>query len=117
MATASWVLRIWSVAVVSALVVVATDAVHARFAWLAVFMAIVFWLLDAHFHRQERLYRKVYRRVRSLEEADIDFSMDTAPVDNERDAWTAVVLSKPLSAFYSAVIACIVVARIIAQYG
>ena len=115
MAAASWVLRAWSVAIVSALVAVAMDAVHARFAWLAVFMAIVFWLLDAHFHRQERLYRKVYRRVRDLKEADIDFSMDTAPVDNEGDAWTAVLLSKKLGAFYGAVIACIVAARIVAQ--
>jgi uncharacterized membrane protein len=115
MAAASWVLRAWSVAIVSALVAVAMDAVHAHFAWLAVLMALVFWMLDAHFHRQERLYRKVYRRVRTLEEDQVDFSMDTAPVDSERDAWTAVLLSRRLGAFYGALVACIAVARIVAQ--
>jgi hypothetical protein len=36
---------------------------------------MMFWLLDAYYLMQERLYRKLYNRVSSANKNDIDFSM------------------------------------------
>src|SRR4051794_9445728 len=90
MSRGSVVLRAWSVLIVGALVALTTDPVHARFAWLAIFMAICFWMLDAHVLRQARLYRKVHDRVRNTPESEVEFLLDTSAVDTERDAFRTV---------------------------
>ena len=54
------------------------------FICLAYFPAIAFWILDGYFLRQERLFRRLYDHVRSLEEADVDYSMDASPVRRPR---------------------------------
>jgi hypothetical protein len=111
MSIGSVLLRAWSVLIVAGLLAVAADPMHARFAWLAVFMAIAFWMLDAHFLRQTRLFRKTYVRVQSQPESAVDFLLDTTPVDSEADAWRSVLLSKMPGAFYGAVIGSIAAIR------
>lgn len=111
MVAGSLLLKVWSVAVVSALLGVATDVAHARFAWLALFMAIAFWLLDAHLLRQQRLFRETYHRVQALRESEVDFAMDTALVDSEATAFGSALFSRSLGLFYGVVIGLIGVAR------
>ena len=111
MMAGSFLIKAWAVAIVSALLAVATNATHARFAWLAVFMAIAFWVLDAHFVRQLGLFQRTYARVQSLPESAIDFSMDTAVVDGEATSFGSALFSRSLGAFYGAVLGLIGVAR------
>lgn len=111
MVAGSFLVKGWSVAVVAALLAVAAQPPHARFAWLALFLGILFWGLDAHLLRQQRLFRKLYERVQKLDEADVDFCMDTAPVDGEASAFGSALFSSRLGLFYGAVIALIAVAR------
>jgi len=58
-------------------------AVTAREVWLAVgscFTTLIFWRLDAYFLRAERLFRKLYSRVRDGDEDIAPFFMNaTAP--------------------------------------
>ncbi len=56
----SFFLKGWSVTLVAALFVLATTDSHHTFIWLAVFPAIMFWLLDGYFLWQERLFRCLY---------------------------------------------------------
>lgn len=107
----SIVVKGWAAVIVLALLMVASTPVWARFAWLALFMAILFWVVDAHFTRQERLFRRAYEQVQKIAEADIDFSMDTKSVDTEASAWRNVFLSKALTLFYGSVIAAIGLVR------
>lgn len=111
MLAGSFLLKAWAVAIVSALLAVATNAEHARFAWLALFMAIAFWVLDAHFVRQLGLFRRTYERVKSQPESEIDFSLDTAVVDSDATSFGSALFSRSLGAFYGAVLGLIGVAR------
>lgn len=109
---ASVILRAWSVLVVGALSAVAADPAHARFAWLAVFVAIAFWMVDAHFLRRARLFRRAHDRIERLPDDEIDFSLDTSLVDGEKEAFRSVVFSTAITAFYVALLAAIVVVRL-----
>jgi hypothetical protein len=113
MATGSVVLRAWSVLIVGALVAITADPVHTRFAWLAIFMAICFWMLDAHVLRQARLYRKVHERVRNTPESEIDFLLDTSAVDSDKDAFRTVALSANPAVFYGGLVVLVAVARLL----
>jgi uncharacterized membrane protein len=112
MSVGSFLLKVWAIATVAALLAVATDPEHARFAWLALFMALAFWMLDAHFSRQRRLFRKTHERVRSQSESEVDFNMDTAPVDSEAASWGSVLFSRELGAFYGVVVVLIAIVRL-----
>jgi hypothetical protein len=110
MSVGSFLLKGWSVLIAAALLAVAANA-NARFAWLALFMAIAFWLIDGYLLRQAELFRKLQERVRKLPEAELDFSLDTAPVDTEAAAWSSVVFSRNLGLFHGTVIGLIAVTR------
>jgi len=100
MSVNSFLLKGWSVVLISALFALAAGDSQALFVYIAYFPAIAFWMLDAYFLRQERLFRKLYDRVRHLPETDVDFSMDTSVVDGEVAGWSAVVFSRTLLLFH-----------------
>lgn len=105
--------RVWSALLVAALLSLATTPEHARFAWLGLFMAIAFWVLDAHFKRQELLMQRLAEHTRELSESEIDFSMDTSQVDDEDVAWGSVLLSSPLWLFHGAIVSGVVLFRLL----
>ena len=100
MASNSFSLKNWTVVLVSALFVLAAKNSDIMFSAIAFLPVAAFWLLDGYFLRQERLYRKLYDRVRNLEEEDIDFSMNTADFIIDVDSWLRVCCSKTLVIFY-----------------
>ncbi len=65
MASNSFLLKGWSVTLVSALLALAAANSDRRFVFVAVLPLLMFWLLDAYFLRQERLFRKLYDKVRN----------------------------------------------------
>ena len=61
---------------VSALAVVRSNAIL----YLLLLIPILsFWLMDAHYLHQEKLFRALFDTVRNQDESQIDFSMNTAP--------------------------------------
>jgi hypothetical protein len=102
-------LESWSFLIVAALLVVAQNAEWARFAWLALFLALTFWTLDAHLLRQKLLFRRLYERVQALPEAEIDYTLDTSRVDREAYAWRSLFLGRRLVFFHGGVILAILV--------
>ena len=113
MSVNSFLLKGWSVVLISALFALAAADSQALFVYLAYFPSIAFWMLDAYFLRQERLFRKLYDRVRHLAEPDVDFSMDTSAVEGEVAAWSAVVVSKTLLLFHGTVFVSIVIVMLV----
>lgn len=113
MSVNSFLLKGWSVVLISALFALAAGDSQALFGYIAYFPAIAFWMLDAYFLRQERLFRKLYDRVRHLAETEVDFSMDTSVVDGEVAAWSAVVFSKTLLLFHGTVFGSIVIVMLV----
>lgn len=115
MALGALLLKTWSFLIVAALLAVAANPARTRFAWLGLFMAILFWAIDAHLLRQEQLFRKLFERVREQPEATLDFSLDTSLVDGEETAWRSLFFAQRLLLFHGAIIAGIGVFRLFAH--
>ncbi len=83
----SFLLKGWSVVLVSAMFALAAKDSQLLFVYLAYFPAVSFWCLDGHFLRQEKLFRKLYDKVLNISDETIDFSMDTSGITNDVESW------------------------------
>jgi hypothetical protein len=106
--TNSFLLKGWSVVLVSALFALAAKDAKLVFVYLCYFPAFAFWGLDGFFLWQERLYRQLYDKVRAQREEDVDFSMDTSSVRGVTKPWVEACLSKTLLAFHGTVMGTII---------
>ncbi len=113
MASNSFVLKGWTVVLISALFALAARDSNKLYIYLAYFPSLAFWVLDGYFLRQEKLYRKLYDKVRNTKESDIDFSMDTTLLTKEVHTWSEVILSVTLSVFYGASILTILLVMMV----
>jgi hypothetical protein len=104
----SFLLKGWSVVLVSALFALAAKDTNSVFVYLCYFPAFAFWGLDGYFLWQERLYRTLYDKVRLLPEDNVDFSMDTSPVRELTKSWIETCFSKTLFAFHGTVTGTII---------
>jgi len=99
----SFLLKGWSVVLVSALFAFAAGDSERLFVYLACFPTVAFWILDGYFLWKERLFRRLYDRVRTMPEADVDFSMDTSVIRSDERGWGVVIVSKTLLIFHGTV--------------
>jgi hypothetical protein len=100
MGSNSFLLKGWSVTLVAAIFALsAKDADH-RFVLMAYFPVLIFWILDAFFLHQEKLFRKLYEEVASGRQPSDHFSMNTNVVKDKVESITAVAFSKTLLPFY-----------------
>ncbi len=114
LSTNSFLLKGWSVVLVSALFALSATDSRPAFVFLAYIPAIVFWGLDGFFLWQEQLYRKLYDHVRVLKDDDIDFSMDTTPFKSgDAPTWIGATLSKTLIPFHGVLIFAVVVVMVL----
>ncbi len=113
MAGNSFMLKGWNVLLVSAILALAVDSSKACLVFLAYMPAFVFWILDGYFLHQERLFRKLYDKVRETGEDAMDFSMDTAPVVDQVSSWPCVMLSRTLLLFHGVVVLTITLAWLV----
>ena len=117
MASNSFLLKGWTVTLVAALVALAAQNANPLFVALAVFPAIAFWVLDAYYLRQERLFRKLYDDIRAKNndtlQSEGPFSMSTKPFEDKVESWRDIMYSSPLKLFYIMIILTIVVLAIV----
>jgi len=104
----SFLLKGWCVVLVSALFALAGGISNIFFVYIAYFPLLAFWVLDAYFLHQERLFRALYDYVRGLQEENIDFSMDTSIVKEKVSSWFNVIFSKTLLIFHLTILVSIV---------
>ncbi len=112
----SFLLKGWSVILISALFALAVGNSKTCFIYLAYFPAIAFWILDAYFLWQEKLFRALYDYVRALQEKDVDFSMDTSVVREQVKPWRDVPFSLTLLIFHGTVVGSIIVVTFLATF-
>ena len=113
MAGNSFSLKGWSVVLVSALFALAASDSNTYFVYLAYLPSIMFWILDGYFLWQERLFRKLYDRVRAASESEIDFSMDTSSVRGEVSSWIGTMFSRTLLIYHGTILGVVVVITVI----
>ena len=96
-------LRGWTITIIAALFafLVKEADKNPTYVYIAYFPAIICWILDGYFLSQERLFRDLYGHVRKLDEADIDFSMNTRPFQKkERNSWLSSMFAPTIRVFY-----------------
>jgi hypothetical protein len=74
---------------------------------------MMFWILDGYFLWQERLFQKLYDRVRTASESEIDFSMDTSSVRGEVSSWIGTMFSRTLLIYHGTILGAVVVITVI----
>jgi hypothetical protein len=114
LSTNSFLLKGWSVVLVSALFALSAADSRPAFIFLAYIPAIVFWGLDGFFLWQEQLYRALYDHVRVTKEEDVDFSMSTSPFKtSDGPSWLGATFSKTLVPFHGVLLLAIVVVMVV----
>lgn len=113
LSTNSFLLKGWSVVLVSALFALSANNSNVKFIFLAYFPAIAFWALDGYFLSLERAYRRLYEKVRLLDAANIDFSMDTREAHSGFVGWSSAFISKTLIVFHGALITAVIIVMLI----
>ncbi len=96
MASNSSSMKGWAITLVAALFALSAQDAERRYVYIALLPAFAFWMLDAYYLQQEKLFRKLYDKVR--QEPSTDYSMDTSNL--AKDSLNEVAARPVLSAFY-----------------
>ena len=112
----SFMVKGWSVLLVSALLALAArrqSEDDGELLGVPFLPALIFWGLDGYFLWQERLYRALYNHVRVQPEGSIDFSMETEQFKTgpEAKTWPKAIFSTTLILFHGAVLGAILAVR------
>lgn len=105
MAGNSFLIRGWSVTLVSALFALAAKDADRSFVVVSYFPCVMFWCLDAYYLSQERKFRSLYESARKA--SSTDYSMDTKATEQTRDGWSSAFFSTTMLLFHGAIIAVI----------
>ncbi|WP_419925404.1 hypothetical protein [Candidatus Poriferisocius sp.] len=105
----SFMLKGWSVLLVSALLAYAANESEELILFVAFLPAISFWILDGYYLWKERLYRILYDQVRKLEESQVDYQLDVSniPCDEFKKTWFGAMIAPAVSVFYLMICATI----------
>jgi hypothetical protein len=110
----SFLLKGWSVTLVSALFALSADKANTSFVCIAFLPCVVFWALDGYFLWQERLFRALYDQARVMDEQLIEFSLDTGSVVGRVPSLAKAIFSQTVVAFHGTLLLSIVLAMLIA---
>jgi hypothetical protein len=113
MAGNSFLLKGWSVTLISALFALAAKDSNQFFLYLAYFPCVAFWSLDGYFLWQERMYRKLYQEVSAKDTNAIDFDMNATKFKEDVDSCFSVCFSTTLKLFHGVIFGVIVLIMII----
>lgn len=113
LSTNSFLLKGWSVVLVSALFALSANNANVNFIFLSYMPVSVFWGLDGYFLSLERGYRQHYDCVRAKDPKEIDFSMATNEMQSGIEGWIAATFSKTLIPFHGPLIGAIFIVMII----
>lgn len=94
-------LRGWTITLIVALITLFINGPNHKYFFILYFLIIIFWILDGYFLSQERLFRSLYNHVRTIDEKEIDFSMNTDEYKKEKkNRWLNSMFSSTLIVFY-----------------
>src|SRR5258708_5143824 len=109
MASNSFLLKGWSVTLVAALFALAAKDANKNYIIVAYLPTLIFWVIDAYFLSQERLFRNLYDDIRKKKEDEIDFSMNTEQFHSRRNSWASSFFSETLLLFYFSMVGIMLV--------
>lgn len=107
LSTHSFLLKGWSVVIVTALLGLGAQSESTNLIYLALMPVLVLWGLDGYFLWQERSFRLLYDQVRLQTNEEVDFSMGLAPVLKLDKGWFSAVFSGTLVTFHGVLVLAI----------
>lgn len=102
----SFLIKGWTITLLSALFALAAKDSNQLFIVVAYFPTIVFWVLDSYYLYQERLFRDLYDKIRAKK--IMEFDLSTSSVDKGFSDWASAALSKIHLLFYGIIIAVLI---------
>jgi hypothetical protein len=96
----SFLIKGWSITLVSALFALAAKDANLNYVIITYFAIPTFWGLDAYYLSQERQYRALYKDVCNIEESNITFSLDASQYGNGDKTWFRSLFSKTVWIVY-----------------
>lgn len=109
LSTNSFLLKGWSVVLISGLFALAAAQDSKGFAIFSLVPASALWGLDGYFLALERNYRIMYKKIRVLTPDQIDFDMELV-VDNGNMDFMRACFSKTLFVFHGSIVLSIIAA-------
>jgi len=117
MANNSFLIKGWCIVLVSALFALNVGEKNDALIYLPLLPLVSFWVLDGYFLWQERLYRKLYNKVKDLiDESDIDFDMNAYVFKDSTKSWLETTFSLTLNIFYITLLASIIIIILLMKY-
>jgi hypothetical protein len=110
----SFLVKGWSIVLVTALFVLAGKDTKLYFVYLGFFPALSFFFLDGYYTWQEKLYRELYDDVRT-KQGETDYSLDASPYKEKVKSWFKTCFSSPLIILHGAIIITIVMVLVLSM--
>lgn len=117
MAGNSFLIKGWSVTLVSAVFAIAVKDGNPGLVPVAYLPVFAFWFLDAYFLRQERMYRKLYDVVRLKDESAIDFDLNATAFAAEVQGYGGTVASVTLRWFHGSLLLVVLAVNVTTHWG
>ena len=89
----SFSVRRWALVTVGALIALAVRADEPILAYASLGPVLIFWGLDGYYLRQERLFRRLYDRVRTSPDSVEPFAMWAPDLASPRESYRSVIFS------------------------
>ena len=102
----SFLLKGWSVLLVSALLALGAASSEELVLLVAFLPVLAFWGLDGYFLWQERLFRALYDYVREQDDESVNYSMDVGVIRRRESSptWPTATFSRTLIVFHGVVL-------------
>ncbi len=117
LASASFQMKGWSVVIVSAFLVFGIQIGSFWPSLVSLIPVLAFWALDGYFLSRERLFQKLYDRVRVDQGRETDFSMDVAGLERPGRFWSgdwwSAIRSLTLCLFYGVFVLTVLAVAIV----
>lgn len=104
MSNSTFLIKGWSITILSALFAFAKNESNKDYALLAYFTVHLFWYLNGIFLLQERRFRELYNSVRLKRESQIDFSMDISGFKDGKCTLLSSLFAKSIWPLYTSMI-------------
>lgn len=100
LANNSFLVKGWCVTLVAAVLGLLSKDTNKRLIIIVYFLIVMFWILDAYFLYQEKLFRNLYDQVRNTDNEQINFSMNAYEINENKTSWSHSFLSSSMLLFY-----------------
>ncbi len=113
----SFQLKGWTMTLIVATVTLSSKDSDRRYILFSIVPAIGFWVLNAYYLMIERKYTELYDQVRQRSNDEIDFSMKTDHISENRTKYLKCLFARSNSLFYLTIILSLIVLLFYIKYS